>query len=271
MILDDDDTLMSMCHDTLCIIDNECVMYHVSCIIYHFLSSSFLSSYPLSSNSSYRSLINLAIAPPTIEPMNARLHLRSGRLLLTHLGLLSPHSRDRVLPLPLTDALLSRLEQLDATSERVCISLPVLYAESSSASMSALLEGGASASTPLRVTEDYMDFMRSLGWLVDVGTHVGFRGVLDGVRCPTAPYYCDLANEMIVVSPAFMTENIRVMGNMGGGKRKGSKALMAVGSVNKEGEEAKVESTLREKWGKREGVGSVVGVFGCFWCILDAF
>ncbi|RKP12217.1 hypothetical protein BJ684DRAFT_21229 [Piptocephalis cylindrospora] len=136
--------------------------------------------------------------PGIINPSD----LESGeveRLLLAELGFMPDlHSAQRILSLPTGDDLLALLKDIDHTyRENLCLSVTVLYAQSArETSFPELLK-------PLEAPPaELTSFVESLGWMVQVGNHPGFTGMLDPSVCREAAYFSDQEVEVIYHTPA---------------------------------------------------------------------
>lgn len=141
------------------------------------------------------------------SPQDERFAFSSGRLLLTHLGYLSPDSRERVTPLAASESFLAKLDQLDAAPSRVCATVPVMFARDASATVHALLYGVEpkdAAAVSAAVSADFVAFLGALGWPVDLATHPGFCGPLPRDAGLVAPYFADMNREVIFASPALL-------------------------------------------------------------------
>lgn len=121
------------------------------------------------------------------------------RLLLAELGFMPDlHSAQRILSLPTGDDLLALLKDIDHSyRENLCLSVTVLYAQSArKTSFPELLEP---LDTP---PADLTSFVESLGWMVQVGNHPGFTGMLDPGVCKETAYFSDQEVEVIYHTPA---------------------------------------------------------------------
>ncbi|KAI7867850.1 hypothetical protein BDF14DRAFT_1956776 [Spinellus fusiger] len=138
-------------------------------------------------------LENYTIAPPkpNIDVSNPR----GFRLLLSQLGLLLPHNREKITSLRITDTTISELETLDALNERDCVSVAVYYAACGDTTWKELVE------TPPPLNELYLQFLNCLGWPVNIKYHDGFKGKLDSDICEKAPYYADRSVEFLANVP----------------------------------------------------------------------
>ncbi|RUS24334.1 hypothetical protein BC938DRAFT_473749 [Jimgerdemannia flammicorona] len=75
------------------------------------------------------------------------------------------------------------------------MTISVYYARSGDATAEELLE------SPPSINEDFVAFLHTVGWPVDIATHPGFKGKLDAAICATAPYYADRVHEVIFNVP----------------------------------------------------------------------
>ncbi|KAF9160777.1 hypothetical protein DFQ26_005190 [Actinomortierella ambigua] len=118
------------------------------------------------------------------------------RILLAQMGYLSVENRHRIVPLHLTDSLLTELDSLDKMRERETISISVYYAQSGDVSYSELIQG-----SPEGLPKDFTRFLDCLGWPILVESHPGYVGQLHKDICKTAPYYADRTCEVIFHVP----------------------------------------------------------------------
>ena len=126
---------------------------------------------------------------------------------MAQMGLMSLESRCKVVPVPLTETLFKELDELDTLPERLNISISVMHVSLPATSEltqrhknldELILRGFFSVSQP------FMDFLPTLGWIVDVGSHVGYRGKLDPALCAASPYYSDPDIEVMFHVPCLM-------------------------------------------------------------------
>lgn len=116
------------------------------------------------------------------------------RLLLSHFGLASLTCREAVTRLPSCIELLSDLEILDSLPERETISCAILYIKSGRQSLEEIIQDKA-------VSRDYLCFLHSLGWSVDIKKHAGWLGNYETTSSTSLPYYADNDVELVYHVP----------------------------------------------------------------------
>lgn len=137
--------------------------------------------------------------PPAIEDPRGHYH----RLLLAHHGAWtdmparSQLARRPMVPLALSPQLLKHLFELDKLPERECVGCSVFYLRSGRESLAEILSMD-------RVSEDFMAFVRSLGWPVNLASHSGWSGGLNESLCRSFPYFASSAFELIFYVPALL-------------------------------------------------------------------
>ncbi|KAF9412097.1 hypothetical protein BGZ94_001145 [Podila epigama] len=124
------------------------------------------------------------------------------RVLIAQMGYLSLENRHRIVPLQLSENLLSELETLDNLKERDCIGVSVYYAQSGDIDYAELIHG-----SPLGLSKDFSRFLDCLGWPIEVESHAGYLGQLNKENCHTTPYYADRSCEVIFHVPYLMRSN----------------------------------------------------------------
>ncbi|GAM19009.1 hypothetical protein SAMD00019534_021840 [Acytostelium subglobosum LB1] len=123
------------------------------------------------------------------------LKFQNSRLLLSNLGFLSLESKGRVCQMENTLTFYQALYSLDSLQERAQTRIGVMYIKKSDTTEDDILNNVVGSDTP----SDYVDFVSSLGWTVDVATHRGYLGGLDtkGLHGKYAPYYATSSRETI--------------------------------------------------------------------------
>eukprot|EP00029_Vermamoeba_vermiformis_P002037 TRINITY_DN1236_c0_g1_i1.p1 TRINITY_DN1236_c0_g1~~TRINITY_DN1236_c0_g1_i1.p1 ORF type:complete len:1308 (-),score=371.16 TRINITY_DN1236_c0_g1_i1:111-4034(-) len=120
------------------------------------------------------------------------------RIFLNHLGLLSPSNVGRLSVLDVNNAsFMADLKMLDQVSERDSLQIGVVYVS----------KGQTTAETVYAntsATRDYADFLASLGWLVDLSKHTGFKGEFATEPVASQPnfsnkaiYYANYSTELL--------------------------------------------------------------------------
>ncbi|CAO3698457.1 unnamed protein product [Rhizopus stolonifer] len=123
---------------------------------------------------------------------------RGFRLFLSQLGFLLPQNREHIVPLKISDALISEMESLDLLNERECISATVYYAKSSKTTWDELVKDLPAPS------EQFQQFIHCLGWPVNIEKHKGYKGSLTASVCDTTTYYSDRMVEFVAHTPYFL-------------------------------------------------------------------
>lgn len=132
---------------------------------------------------------------PRLPPQDVESDTTASRLLLAHVGLLSMENRG-AFSLLQSDAskpfnFLQNFKNIDSTAERECLQIGVIYVPKGGMSMQQIFDNE-------KGSQDYFDFLSSLGWVVDLNTHTGFTGGLDPKATgDLTPYYADLYTEVI--------------------------------------------------------------------------
>lgn len=115
------------------------------------------------------------------KPPSLCQEFQTSRLLLSHLGFLNPESLKASItqPLPslmaldqILDDFHTKLEDLDNTSCRTTETVFILYAKSGQTSAEEILNNV----TTNNIHPHFREFLRSLGWPVDVAKHAGWTG-----------------------------------------------------------------------------------------------
>ena len=131
-----------------------------------------------------------AILPPDPQIPSSSLH--HCRLFLNHLGFLSFDKQSSFSMVDYSQRFTRSLQQLDKTSGREMLKIGVIYVKESQDDQKIIFRNDSKS--PL-----YGEFVRGLGWPIDIATHRGYLGGLDpklttGV---TAPYYANSIMEVI--------------------------------------------------------------------------
>ncbi|KAJ3426653.1 hypothetical protein M0812_26220 [Anaeramoeba flamelloides] len=130
------------------------------------------------------------------------------RLLLANLGLLNISDKKQIHSLNNCDELLSTLKQLDKCSERLCHSIGIIYIEEGQNRY----YNGEGIFENKHGNEDYEDFIRQIGWIINLKKHNGYTGKLDWVKTGKyAPYFSNYNTEVIFkVATLLKTEDIEL-------------------------------------------------------------
>ncbi|KAI8996097.1 hypothetical protein BC832DRAFT_567895 [Gaertneriomyces semiglobifer] len=138
---------------------------------------------------------NVHISPPA--PLNLYdpdTTTQTHRFFLATMGYLTPETLSRLCPLRISDNMLKELQKVDGLSERDSVTISVLFCRSDRDTSHDMLRRRS-------VSQDFVEFLHSLGWPVALETHPGFKGNLESTNCETAPYYADRYTEVIFHSP----------------------------------------------------------------------
>uniref|UniRef100_A0A7S4K2Q2 Rap-GAP domain-containing protein n=1 Tax=Paramoeba aestuarina TaxID=180227 RepID=A0A7S4K2Q2_9EUKA len=117
------------------------------------------------------------------------------RTLLSHLGLLSCDNLGAISLLAGDPEKIERsLTQLDRTNSREMIKVGIIYLKEGQEEQYGVLANSAKDRTP-----PFYEFIRSIGWPIDLETHRAYMGGLDskGTTGITAPYFATSTTEMI--------------------------------------------------------------------------
>ncbi|KAF9180947.1 hypothetical protein BGZ51_005783 [Haplosporangium sp. Z 767] len=118
------------------------------------------------------------------------------RILMAQMGYLSLENRSRIVPLHLSERLLTELQFLDDLKERDCIGVSVYFAQSGDVGYDELIHGSAQG-----LSKEFTRFLDCLGWPIQIETHSGYRGQLTKDLCETTPYFADRNSEVIFHVP----------------------------------------------------------------------
>lgn len=111
------------------------------------------------------------------------------------MGFLDLKTQKDLAPLLLTDTLVHDLAKLDKLPERDCYSILVLYHRSGSNTIDEIYERADSTS------KSFDAFVWSLGWPIEMAKHLGFKGSIHEIDYEVAPYFANIAMEMIFKCP----------------------------------------------------------------------
>ncbi|EFA81527.1 RapGAP/RanGAP domain-containing protein [Heterostelium album PN500] len=127
---------------------------------------------------------------------------QNSRLLLSNLGFLSLESKGKVSQMENTVTFYQAICSLDQVPERLQSRVGVLYVKENDTTEEEVYSNVIESDTP----KDYIDYVSSLGWMVDLPTHKGYLGGLDtrGMHGKYAPYYANSATETIFHVPTHM-------------------------------------------------------------------
>ncbi|RKP16298.1 hypothetical protein ROZALSC1DRAFT_25440, partial [Rozella allomycis CSF55] len=126
-------------------------------------------------------------------PVDSSGHMAT--LLMAQLGFLSSTSRKEIIPIPLNDRLNRELDELESLKDKICSSCSIFYAPIGSKSSKDLFEPESS------IPADFSNFLSSIGILIDIKSHIRFKGNLDSKFCKLAPYYSNRNYEIIFNVP----------------------------------------------------------------------
>ncbi|KAK5584443.1 hypothetical protein RB653_006054 [Dictyostelium firmibasis] len=134
--------------------------------------------------------------PPILKSsFNGDCKLQQARILLTHLGFLNQENKNKLTPLENSVQFFQSLNMLDSVSERVQIKIPIIYVKKGDVTEDDIYNNVTSDTT-----QDYQDFIASLGWLVPISTHTGFLSDLDKKNLTHGqftPYYATHSREIV--------------------------------------------------------------------------
>ena len=146
---------------------------------------------------------DIRIHNPSPTKMENECKFNQSRMLLSHLGFLSIENHDKLYPIGMTSYFYSLLKQLDQQSERICIRVGVLYIADNQKEETQWY-GNQHGNL------DYQQFIATLGWGVELPSHLGYSGTLDtsgSMAGLYAPYWADMEVEMIFQVCTLMPNN----------------------------------------------------------------
>eukprot|EP00003_Mantamonas_plastica_P031727 TRINITY_DN835_c0_g1_i2.p1 TRINITY_DN835_c0_g1~~TRINITY_DN835_c0_g1_i2.p1 ORF type:complete len:1390 (-),score=473.18 TRINITY_DN835_c0_g1_i2:74-4243(-) len=125
------------------------------------------------------------------------------RMLMAQLGLLNLSNISTFKQIELSKNTMRALKDLDKTPSRETIKIGVLYMSEGQTDANAILQNEVGS-------PQYLEFIESLGWMVDVTEHSGFMGGLDYQKLTTgvnAPYFATSTTEVMFHVPTMMPNN----------------------------------------------------------------
>jgi hypothetical protein len=130
-------------------------------------------------------------AQPQTEPYKLSRNFLQGRLFLSNLGQFSTFNRHMCSLVNQCPAFYAALQQLDQLPERETYSAGVIYIKKGQSEQDIYSNESGSL--------QYQQFLTTLGWTVNIGSHVGYLGGLDknGDTGKVTPYYADYNKEMV--------------------------------------------------------------------------
>ena len=133
-----------------------------------------------------------ALLPPLPSPPLSRYQFC--KMILSHLGFLSSDCTANIALLENNEKVTRSLNQLDLTNGREMIKVGLIYVQEGQEDQIEVLRNDSEGRSPL-----FSEFVRCVGWPIDVETHRAYLGGLDpklttGV---TAPYYATSTYELI--------------------------------------------------------------------------
>lgn len=139
----------------------------------------------------------LPVAAPNKYQSDVKFQL--SRLLFSHLGFFNPDLQKRIFHLQYNHKLQRILKILDLSPHRECHKIGVVYVKEGQDSQEELFKNDMES-------DDFSQFLRDLGWMVELPTHAGFMGGLDRklTTGKLAPYWADYKSEVIFHVPTMM-------------------------------------------------------------------
>jgi len=125
------------------------------------------------------------------------------RLFLSHMGLLHPNTYEAVSFLASKPTLLETLRSLDVTPEREVTSVSVLFWGKGQRDITEIFTNHIGS-------HRFHEFVDSLGWMINIEAHTGYKGDVPLYEIPTPwglPYWCDNTHE-ILWEVSILFENI---------------------------------------------------------------
>mmetsp|Transcript_21996 Transcript_21996/g.32691 ORF Transcript_21996/g.32691 Transcript_21996/m.32691 type:complete len:1192 (-) Transcript_21996:26-3601(-) len=149
----------------------------------------------------YGLTMQTVLDPPTpANPFNSSARKHRGRMLLASLGLFDLNGWNTIQLLEPVPHFWNKLKLLDACRERITQSVAVFYHSALSKTIAAGMRPGSKIMQRTSTqddefytgSQDYQDFVASLGWGVSTTTHPGHLG---GIESPPAPATSSDAND----------------------------------------------------------------------------
>ncbi|KAJ6251056.1 hypothetical protein M0813_15878 [Anaeramoeba flamelloides] len=126
--------------------------------------------------------------------LDKKYKFNDSRLLLTNLSFLGISEKKSFVTLKHNEEFFLTLRKLDNCNERICHSIGVVYLapnQNRYSNMDEIYENECG-------DENYEDFLRQIGWIVDLKTHTGFKGGLDWKTTGRyTPYFADYKCEIV--------------------------------------------------------------------------
>jgi len=138
-------------------------------------------------------------ANSTILSTNA---FRTCRLFLSHLGFLTSEGLKRLYLLEENPRLIKSLKDLDQLQSREVHKIGLIFVKQGQEDQNSILRNDESS-----VSDLFSEFMKGIGWMIDLKTHQGFLGGLDRTSPSSgkvAPYFADANLEVIFHAPTLM-------------------------------------------------------------------
>jgi len=131
-----------------------------------------------------------AVLPPSPAVPNSSLH--HCRLFLNHLGFLTFDKQSAFSMVDYSQRFTRSLQQLDKSSGREMLKIGVIYVREGQDDQKVIFRNDTKSDL-------YAEFVRGLGWPIDVATHRGYLGGLDPKQTTgiSAPYYANSIMEVI--------------------------------------------------------------------------
>ena len=131
-----------------------------------------------------------AVVPP--EPLKPASPLHHCRLFLNHLGFLDFDKQAAFSMVDFNPRFQRSLQQLDKTFSREMLKVGIIYVKEGQDDQKVILRNDAKSDL-------YAEFVRGIGWPIDIATHRGYLGGLDPklTTGTTAPYFANSIMEVI--------------------------------------------------------------------------
>eukprot|EP00117_Sycon_ciliatum_P008472 scpid12358/ scgid11153/ Ral GTPase-activating protein subunit beta; p170 len=169
------------------------------------------------------------VKPVDMKPPRIRDVFQTSRLLMSHLGLVTPESLmssfsksvDRPDSFTLVDSekasFQPQLQNLDGVPTRHTDTVYVFYVRPGQSSLGDLLSN-RNLLGPQK--PEFAEFLNALGWPVDLGTHPGFKGAVSCLHSPNdagqspMPYFADNNSEVLFVVPSLQKRARQVIAKL---------------------------------------------------------
>uniref|UniRef100_A0A6B2KWK8 Rap-GAP domain-containing protein n=1 Tax=Arcella intermedia TaxID=1963864 RepID=A0A6B2KWK8_9EUKA len=139
----------------------------------------------------------ISFKPPVLNLSDSNCKITFSRIFLSHSGLTIPRNLHRLTPLDPHPKLLGSLKQIDGVPEREPVCASIVYIKRSQRTANEIF-------TNTESSQDFKDFVESVGWKVNPQKHNEFKILDKCVKMTNAPYYSNNINEFYFLVSTFM-------------------------------------------------------------------